>query len=198
MCFSSSPACMHFPWCWDKDNEACSSSKEDKDRPRSFTLPPLLWPPAFFSSQENTTYFLLPPRPCPRRKRRHAPPWCARLGQKVCVCYTSDLQTSPIFTVDYYKGVAKSAAEAGAHMIGIKVSVDLANSGGRYGVQQPALRAFPGGGRGGGALVCRVGRKNYSSPLSLPIFVCRRETCCVCPRASPLGVRRRTTAPLTC
>lgn len=38
------------------------------------------------------------------------------------MCYTSDLQTSPIFTVDYYKGVAKSAAEAGAHMIGIKVS----------------------------------------------------------------------------
>ncbi|CAB1101718.1 unnamed protein product [Ectocarpus sp. CCAP 1310/34] len=29
-------------------------------------------------------------------------------------------ETSPIFTVDYYKGVAKSAAEAGAHMIGIK------------------------------------------------------------------------------
>ncbi|CAN0146111.1 unnamed protein product, partial [Ectocarpus fasciculatus] len=40
---------------------------------------------------------------------------------EVCVCYTSDLQTSSIFTVDYYKGVAKSAAEAGAHMIGIKV-----------------------------------------------------------------------------
>ena len=39
----------------------------------------------------------------------------------MCVCYTSDLQTSKIFTVDYYKGVAKSAAEAGAHMIGIKV-----------------------------------------------------------------------------
>ncbi|CAM9310439.1 unnamed protein product [Ectocarpus sp. 6 AP-2014] len=39
---------------------------------------------------------------------------------EVCVCYTSDLQTSSIFTVDYYKGVAKSAAEAGAHMIGIK------------------------------------------------------------------------------
>lgn len=44
-------------------------------------------------------------------------------NKQVCVCYTSDLQTSPIFTVDYYKGVAKSAAEAGAHMIGIKVSV---------------------------------------------------------------------------
>lgn len=42
--------------------------------------------------------------------------------KQVCVCYTSDLQTSPIFTVEYYKGVAKSAAEAGAHMIGIKVS----------------------------------------------------------------------------
>lgn len=41
--------------------------------------------------------------------------------KQVCVCYTSDLKTSPIFTVDYYKGVAKSAAEAGAHMIGIKV-----------------------------------------------------------------------------
>ncbi|CAM9750893.1 unnamed protein product [Pylaiella littoralis] len=39
---------------------------------------------------------------------------------EVCVCYTSDLQTSSIFTVDYYKGVAKSAADAGAHMIGIK------------------------------------------------------------------------------
>lgn len=41
--------------------------------------------------------------------------------RQVCVCYTSDLQTSSIFTVDYYKGVAKRAAEAGAHMIGIKV-----------------------------------------------------------------------------
>lgn len=48
--------------------------------------------------------------------------------KKVCVCYTSDLQTSPIFTVDYYKGVAKSAAEAGAHMIGIKVSEPRAKS----------------------------------------------------------------------
>ena len=38
------------------------------------------------------------------------------------MCYTSDLQTSSIFTVEYYKGVAKSAAEAGAHMIGIKVA----------------------------------------------------------------------------
>lgn len=41
---------------------------------------------------------------------------------KVCVCYTADLLTSSIFTVDYYKGVVKSAVEAGAHMIGIKVS----------------------------------------------------------------------------
>lgn len=40
------------------------------------------------------------------------------------MCYTSDLQTSSIFTVDYYKGVAKQAAEAGAHMIGIKVGLD--------------------------------------------------------------------------
>lgn len=37
------------------------------------------------------------------------------------MCYTSDLLTSSIFTVDYYKGVVKSAVEAGAHMIGIKV-----------------------------------------------------------------------------
>lgn len=48
-----------------------------------------------------------------------------RLGgcglKQVCVCYTSDLQTSSIFTVDYFKGVAQKAAEAGAHMIGIKV-----------------------------------------------------------------------------
>lgn len=45
--------------------------------------------------------------------------------EKVCVCYTSDLQTSSIFTVDYYKGVAKSAADAGAHMIGIKVRIAM-------------------------------------------------------------------------
>lgn len=39
------------------------------------------------------------------------------------MCYTSDLLTSPIFTVEYYKDVVKSAVEAGAHMIGIKVCV---------------------------------------------------------------------------
>ncbi|CAN0471155.1 unnamed protein product, partial [Discosporangium mesarthrocarpum] len=39
---------------------------------------------------------------------------------KVCVCYTADLETSAIFNVEYYKGVVQRAVEAGAHMIGIK------------------------------------------------------------------------------
>jgi acetyl-CoA carboxylase carboxyl transferase alpha subunit/acetyl-CoA carboxylase carboxyl transferase beta subunit len=39
---------------------------------------------------------------------------------EVCVCYTSDITTSEIYNIDYYREVAKKCAEAGAHMIGIK------------------------------------------------------------------------------
>lgn len=39
---------------------------------------------------------------------------------EVCLCYTGDLLTSSIYTVDYYQALAKEAAEAGAHIIGIK------------------------------------------------------------------------------
>lgn len=39
---------------------------------------------------------------------------------EVCVCYTSDLLTSEIYNIEYYKGVCKAAVDAGAHMIGIK------------------------------------------------------------------------------
>jgi len=39
---------------------------------------------------------------------------------EVCLCYTGDVLTSSIYNLDYYKSVAKEAAEAGAHIIGIK------------------------------------------------------------------------------
>jgi pyruvate carboxylase len=32
---------------------------------------------------------------------------------EVCLCYTGDLLTSPIYDVEYYKDVAKKAVEAG-------------------------------------------------------------------------------------
>ena len=39
---------------------------------------------------------------------------------EVCICYTGDVLTSKIYNLEYYKMVAKEAAEAGAHIIGIK------------------------------------------------------------------------------
>lgn len=39
---------------------------------------------------------------------------------EVCLCYTGDVLTSKIYNLEYYKMVAKEAAEAGAHIIGIK------------------------------------------------------------------------------
>ena len=39
---------------------------------------------------------------------------------EVCLCYTGDALTSSIYNLDYYRSVAKEAAEAGAHIIGIK------------------------------------------------------------------------------
>eukprot|EP00606_Chrysophyceae_sp_TOSAG23-5_P001599 GSChrysophyteH2.ASY1.ANO1.821.1 assembled CDS len=39
---------------------------------------------------------------------------------EVGVCYTGNLLTSKVYNVDYYRSVAKEAAEAGAHMIGLK------------------------------------------------------------------------------
>ena len=39
---------------------------------------------------------------------------------EVCICFTGDILTSHIYNVDYYRSVAKEAAEAGAHIIGIK------------------------------------------------------------------------------
>lgn len=39
---------------------------------------------------------------------------------EVCLCYTGDVLSSTIYNLDYYKSVAKEAAEAGAHIIGIK------------------------------------------------------------------------------
>lgn len=39
---------------------------------------------------------------------------------EVCLCYTGNIMTSSIYNADYYRVVAKEAAEAGAHIIGIK------------------------------------------------------------------------------
>jgi pyruvate carboxylase len=39
---------------------------------------------------------------------------------EVCLCYTGEVLTSKIYHLDYYKSVAKAAADAGAHIIGIK------------------------------------------------------------------------------
>eukprot|EP00899_Mesostigma_viride_P000910 jgi/Mesvir1/1081/Mv17594-RA.1 len=39
---------------------------------------------------------------------------------EVAICYTSDIETSKIYTPDYYADLAKRAAQAGAHFIGIK------------------------------------------------------------------------------
>jgi pyruvate carboxylase len=39
---------------------------------------------------------------------------------EVCLCYTGDVLTSPIYNLEYYKGVAAAAVKAGAHFIGIK------------------------------------------------------------------------------
>ncbi|KAJ8599301.1 hypothetical protein CTAYLR_008844 [Chrysophaeum taylorii] len=37
-----------------------------------------------------------------------------------CVCYTSDISTSKVYDVEYYKNVTKSLIEAGAHIVGVK------------------------------------------------------------------------------
>jgi pyruvate carboxylase len=39
---------------------------------------------------------------------------------EVCLCYTGNVLTSPIYNLAYYAAVAKEAAEAGAHIIGLK------------------------------------------------------------------------------
>lgn len=39
---------------------------------------------------------------------------------EVAVCYTGDLLTSKVYNANYYRDVAKRAADAGAHIIGIK------------------------------------------------------------------------------
>jgi acetyl-CoA carboxylase carboxyl transferase alpha subunit len=39
---------------------------------------------------------------------------------EVCICYTGNLSTDPIYNVDYYRQCAKNAVEAGAHVIGVK------------------------------------------------------------------------------
>lgn len=39
---------------------------------------------------------------------------------EVCLCYTGEVLTSKIYNLEYYKSVAKAAADAGAHIIGIK------------------------------------------------------------------------------
>ena len=39
---------------------------------------------------------------------------------EVCLCYTGNLLSSPIYNVDYYRSVAKQIHEAGAHFLGIK------------------------------------------------------------------------------
>jgi len=39
---------------------------------------------------------------------------------EVCLCYSGDVLTSEIYNLEYYKSVAKEAAAAGAHIIGIK------------------------------------------------------------------------------
>jgi pyruvate carboxylase len=39
---------------------------------------------------------------------------------EVCICYTSDVLTSSIYNIDYYRTLAKQCVDAGAHIIGIK------------------------------------------------------------------------------
>ena len=39
---------------------------------------------------------------------------------EVCLCYTGDVLTSPIYNLAYYQGVARAAVKAGAHILGIK------------------------------------------------------------------------------
>jgi pyruvate carboxylase len=47
---------------------------------------------------------------------------CSRIEQvaEVCICYTSDLTTSDIYTLEYYKSVTRAIVDAGAHIIAIK------------------------------------------------------------------------------
>ena len=39
---------------------------------------------------------------------------------EVCLCYTGNLLTSPIYDLEYYKGVTRDVVAAGAHIIGVK------------------------------------------------------------------------------
>jgi len=39
---------------------------------------------------------------------------------EVCICYTGNCLSSEVYNLEYYKGCAKAAADAGAHIIGIK------------------------------------------------------------------------------
>lgn len=39
---------------------------------------------------------------------------------EVCICYTGNVLTSAIYTVDYYVDLAKKIKSAGAHILGIK------------------------------------------------------------------------------
>ena len=39
---------------------------------------------------------------------------------EVCICYTSDLLTSSIYDVNYYRDLAKACVDAGAHILGVK------------------------------------------------------------------------------
>ncbi len=39
---------------------------------------------------------------------------------EVCLCYTGDVLSSPIYHLAYYQGVARAAVQAGAHILGIK------------------------------------------------------------------------------
>ena len=39
---------------------------------------------------------------------------------EVCVCYTSDVMKSEIYTLEYYQNVVRAAVEAGAHIIAVK------------------------------------------------------------------------------
>lgn len=185
------PACT-FRGVGDKNNgaELVRARGRQRQTPLFYVVPTAFARPLFFTQKPSDHFFFLsglaPGNNDDTRLR-----WRAWLGQQVCVCYTSDLQTSPIFTVDYYKGVAKSAAEAGAHMIGIKVSVSEQRLASR--VPQPALHGVLGSGEGARSLVGSVER---TTPLSPPILFLRRRRI-VCPRTTSPGARRKTTAPLT-
>ncbi len=39
---------------------------------------------------------------------------------EVCICYTGDITSSPVYDLAYYKSLAQQCVEAGAHIIGVK------------------------------------------------------------------------------